>query len=304
MHARLYAASLRLVAALPLSDAARRPRACSPARSGATTLLPTGFMPARGRRAHRHRRWNCRRARALDDTTRDAPTRSRSILHEHAGGALGLRRSAARIADRRSWRCATRRCIVNLTPKSERDAQPEASSRTDITAALAEVPDMRAWYVNERGERELSLIVTGHRRRGARRSRRPSSRARCAQVAELREASSQRRRSTGRRSASCRGSTMAAALGVSTEAHRPRRCASPPSATSTPTSPSSTPATARSRSACSSTRSARADLRLHRGAAGADRRRAPAVPLSAVADVELRPGPVLDRPLRPRAPRR
>jgi hydrophobic/amphiphilic exporter-1 (mainly G- bacteria), HAE1 family len=49
---------------------------------------------------------------------------------------------------------------VQLTPKTERKKK-QRQLEAEIAAKVALVPDMRAWYVNERGERELSVTLTG-----------------------------------------------------------------------------------------------------------------------------------------------
>ncbi len=51
--------------------------------------------------------------------------------------------------------------FVNLVPKTER-ALPQKAIKTIISDKLAEIPDTRAWYVNERGERELSFSMLSH----------------------------------------------------------------------------------------------------------------------------------------------
>ncbi len=51
--------------------------------------------------------------------------------------------------------------FVNLVPKTER-ALPQKTIKTIISDKLAEIPDTRAWYVNERGERELSFSMLSH----------------------------------------------------------------------------------------------------------------------------------------------
>jgi len=48
--------------------------------------------------------------------------------------------------------------IVLLTPKSER-TRPQKVLKGVISAEIADLPDIRAWYVNERGERELSFAL-------------------------------------------------------------------------------------------------------------------------------------------------
>jgi hydrophobic/amphiphilic exporter-1 (mainly G- bacteria), HAE1 family len=48
--------------------------------------------------------------------------------------------------------------IIRLVPKNQR-AITQKRFKAVISRKLAEVPDLRAWYVNERGERELSFSI-------------------------------------------------------------------------------------------------------------------------------------------------
>ena len=48
--------------------------------------------------------------------------------------------------------------IVHLVPKTER-TRTQKQMKAVLSAALADIPDIRAWYVNERGERELSFSL-------------------------------------------------------------------------------------------------------------------------------------------------
>ncbi|EWY39802.1 ABC transporter permease [Skermanella stibiiresistens SB22] len=50
---------------------------------------------------------------------------------------------------------------VMLTPKGERQLT-QKQVEAQISERLADIPDIRAWYVNERGERELSITVMGN----------------------------------------------------------------------------------------------------------------------------------------------
>jgi hydrophobic/amphiphilic exporter-1 (mainly G- bacteria), HAE1 family len=50
--------------------------------------------------------------------------------------------------------------FVQLTPKTDRKKK-QRQLEAEIAAKVALVPDMRAWYVNERGERELSVTLVG-----------------------------------------------------------------------------------------------------------------------------------------------
>ncbi len=47
---------------------------------------------------------------------------------------------------------------VRLVPKGERD-RSQKQIEGEITARVATIPDVRAWYVNDRGERELSVAL-------------------------------------------------------------------------------------------------------------------------------------------------
>ena len=50
--------------------------------------------------------------------------------------------------------------FVRLAPKAERN-RSQKKIEGDLTRVLAEIPDMRAWFVNPRGEREASISVVG-----------------------------------------------------------------------------------------------------------------------------------------------
>ena len=50
--------------------------------------------------------------------------------------------------------------IVNLVPKGDR-SRTQQQVEGELTARLAAIPDVRGWYVNDRGERELSVTVLG-----------------------------------------------------------------------------------------------------------------------------------------------
>lgn len=49
---------------------------------------------------------------------------------------------------------------VRLAPKAER-SRSQKKIEGELTRVLAEIPDMRAWFVNPRGEREASISVVG-----------------------------------------------------------------------------------------------------------------------------------------------
>lgn len=50
--------------------------------------------------------------------------------------------------------------IVNLTPKSER-ARRQWTIETEIAGLLAEEPDIRSWTLRDSGQRDLALVVSG-----------------------------------------------------------------------------------------------------------------------------------------------
>ena len=50
--------------------------------------------------------------------------------------------------------------VVNLTPKDQR-ARSQKQIEAELTQKLADIPDARGWFVNDRGERELTLTVLG-----------------------------------------------------------------------------------------------------------------------------------------------
>jgi multidrug efflux pump subunit AcrB len=50
--------------------------------------------------------------------------------------------------------------FINLTPKNSRDRSQKVIEGV-VSEIVAGVPDIRAWYVNERGERELAFTIAG-----------------------------------------------------------------------------------------------------------------------------------------------
>jgi multidrug efflux pump subunit AcrB len=51
--------------------------------------------------------------------------------------------------------------FIHLAPKTERTL-PQKALKVIISDKLADVPDTRAWYVNERGDRQLSFSMLSH----------------------------------------------------------------------------------------------------------------------------------------------
>ena len=137
--------------------------------------------------------------------------------------------------------------IINYMPKSERSISQSALEQA-ISRELASVPDIRYWFLDENGQRDVTLIVKGANARGGR-SVAAELAAQMRRVPlitnvvaagalerpELRIYAAQgpRRRASASRPKDCR-----------------RRSGSQPSATSVPRSRGSMPATGSCRSAC------------------------------------------------------
>jgi hydrophobe/amphiphile efflux-1 (HAE1) family protein len=120
----------------------------------ATAMLPTGFMPDEDN-ARIVVSTELPPGSTLADVRAATDKVSRTIreLPEVANvltlggtsplGALELRRATL---------------IVQLVPKSKRKLRQKQLKQI-ISAKLSEIPDTRSWYVNERGEREMSFSV-------------------------------------------------------------------------------------------------------------------------------------------------
>jgi len=109
----------------------------------ATTLLPTGFMPDEDT-SRVVVSVESPPGATLEDTrvTTDQMVKTLRTIP----GGLEVRKASL---------------FVQLVPKTERSL-PQKTIKTIISDKLAEVPDTRAWYVNERGERELSFSMLSH----------------------------------------------------------------------------------------------------------------------------------------------
>ena len=120
----------------------------------ATSILPTGFIPDEDTSRVVISAELPPGAR-LDDTRlmTDEITRRLKQVPEVASvfalggvsptGALEVRRASVN---------------VRLVPKTERD-KPQKELKAIVSAVIADIPDVRAWFVNERGERELSFSL-------------------------------------------------------------------------------------------------------------------------------------------------
>jgi len=120
----------------------------------ATTLLPTGFLPPEdtsrvvvavelppGTQLNETSAKTDRMARIL-----------RTIPEVEQVFVLGGTSPTGQLDVRRAS------LFVKLVPKTERKLT-QTQLKTIIAAKLADVPDSRAWYINERGERELSFSM-------------------------------------------------------------------------------------------------------------------------------------------------
>ncbi len=122
-----------------------------------TTLLPTAFIPAQdaGRTVIS---LELPPGSTLDDTATktDAVARAfRTIPEVTTVYVVGGTTPTG--ADPEIRRASI---VVNLTPKSER-ARSQKQIEAELTQKLADIPDVRGWFVNDRGERELTLTVLG-----------------------------------------------------------------------------------------------------------------------------------------------
>ena len=155
-HARLSRLPARH-AQSPLSHARRRPRPVRRLDLRHDACCRPASCPTRTPRASSCR-WNLPPGATLEDTrvTTDQMVETLKTIPEVTsvfvlGGSTptGRPRGAQSVAVRQSG--------------AEDRARPAAEAiKTIISDKLAEVPDTRAWYVNERGERELSFSMLSH----------------------------------------------------------------------------------------------------------------------------------------------
>ena len=158
----------------------------------------------RGHLAHRRLASSCRPARARGHARHDRSAWCEILKTHPRGDAASSSSAAAR--RRAAWRCARRRCSSISCPRPSARCR-RRRLKTIISDKLADVPDIRSWFVNERGERELSFSMLSQRRRRAERT--PSRKLESAlrQRAGLPQRRRRPPRSTGRSCASCRSST-------------------------------------------------------------------------------------------------
>ncbi|MBV8616671.1 MAG: efflux RND transporter permease subunit [Acetobacteraceae bacterium] len=124
---------------------------------GSTTLLPTGFIPP-GDESRIVVSIELPPGATLEDTRArtDAAARSfraipevRHVLVTGGTTPTGEGKEVRRAA-----------MVVELVPKGAR-ARTQKAIEGEVTRRLAAIPDMRGWFVNDRGERELTVGLLG-----------------------------------------------------------------------------------------------------------------------------------------------
>ena len=243
---RGYVGFLRATLKVPLSHARRRPR---PVR-GLDLRHVAAADRLHARRGHLARRRLGRVAAGRDARGHARHHRPDGRSPQDHSRSRAACSSSAAARPRAASRCARPRCSSIWCRNRARPCR-KRQIKTIISDKLADIPDTRAWYVNERGERELSFSMLSHSGEdldGAVRKLEGALR----QVPGFKNVAADA--AIDRPELRVVPKFDAAAASALPRARSPRRSASPPSATSTPTSPSSTPATAWSRSVCRSTR--------------------------------------------------
>ena len=198
-------------AALPLADACAPASPSSSARSTRWACCRRASSRARTPAASSSRS-NCRPA-AGSTTRAPPPTRSRKLMLEvpevENVYVIGGASPTGTLEPRRAT------VVADLKHKSERDVTAGTRSRASCSTSWTTIPDLRAYFVNDRGERQLAFGVMGTDgavldKPGAqdpeRDGRRPESSA----------PSPRTPRSTGPKSSSCPISQRLAELGIST----------------------------------------------------------------------------------------
>ncbi len=123
----------------------------------ATTLLPTGFIPDEDT-SRVVVSAELPPGATLEDTlaTTDEMTKALNKIPEvQSVFALGGTSPTGSLEVRKAA------LFVHLVPKTERKLS-QKTLKGVISEKLADIPDTRAWYVNERGERELSFSILAH----------------------------------------------------------------------------------------------------------------------------------------------
>ena len=122
-----------------------------------TTLLPTGFIPAQD---------NSRAVMSLElppgSTLEDTAAKTGEVARAfraipEVASVFTVGGTTPTGADPEIRRASM---VVNLVRKTQR-ARSQKQIEEELSRRLAAIPDVRGWYVNERGERELSVTVMG-----------------------------------------------------------------------------------------------------------------------------------------------
>ncbi|HEV2570162.1 MAG TPA: efflux RND transporter permease subunit [Beijerinckiaceae bacterium] len=122
----------------------------------ATKLLPSGFLPAEDV-ARLLLSVELPPGAKIDDTMRVTDTIAKSLRERPEvtgvfvdGGKIGLGAPEVRNAQ----------LTVHLTHKSHRE-KTQKQLQTEIGADVARIPDIRSWFLNDNGQRAVSLVVSG-----------------------------------------------------------------------------------------------------------------------------------------------
>jgi HAE1 family hydrophobic/amphiphilic exporter-1 len=122
-----------------------------------TTLLPTGFIPPEDS-ARVVLSLELPPGARLEDTRRKTDAVAHSFLQQPEVTSVYVVGGGTPTGAGEAVRTAS--MIVNLVHKDAR-ALSQKQVEEQLTRRLAEIPDLRGWYVNDRGERELSITVLG-----------------------------------------------------------------------------------------------------------------------------------------------
>ncbi len=122
-----------------------------------TTLLPTGFLPPQD--SSRIVLWlELPPGANLDATRLKTDEAAKVALQIPEVASVYVVGGATPTGQSNEVRKATMK--VNLLPRGDR-ARTQKQIETELSRKLAAVADLRGWYVNERGERELAVTMSG-----------------------------------------------------------------------------------------------------------------------------------------------
>ncbi len=122
-----------------------------------TTLLPTGFIPPQDD-SRAVLSLELPPGATLDDTRAKTDAVARSLRQLPEVSSVYVVGGTTPTGDAQEVRRAS--MVVNLVRKDAR-TKSQKQVEGDITRRIAAIPDLRGWYVNDRGERELSVTVLG-----------------------------------------------------------------------------------------------------------------------------------------------